>query len=528
MPMLEAGSAWPPEGYGEAMSAVQRDAAILSGDPASLRRVYNNRPRPYRHRAQYNGGIVGSAARGLLGSPEGMDGEQGRVHIDKHLPVAADLVEAAAALMTDQPPKLTLHEDDAENKEAAEALEVLTGTDQFAADWSDTVYKAGGLGWMYGRVVWNQEIQQHPWVEWVDADRGMCEFQNGRPVSFTFWDTYEDPHGQAGSSYWRLVQHHTPGWIEYQLFHGSDKNLGRAVPFDDCPHTAYLADTPGLENGTMLATGAEGLTAAILPNYKSRMEWRDSPTLQHYSASDVSRGGDIWFDIDKTWTDLTHEAEAARARIFVSEELMVSGPPGQGKYFEWARDVFKLASSGMADEAGHIELVQPDIRVEKYLNLLEAATRKAIDAVGLSPITVGMDAQATGDMTATETRARSDRSIKTVNVKGRMQRAHLSTLCTAYLQVDAALNGYQPPEKPVNVALPNPVQETNRDISEEVTQRYTAGVQSLKASVTRLHPEWTEAEIEAEVEQIIKEERSRAGVDPFSIGQDEYPGDDSE
>lgn len=521
MPMPAPKSPWPLPEFKKAIDAIRYDDAVISGRLDVIndhRRDATKARRPYTARGQYNGGLVGATTRAFLGRPSrGVAASESHM-ISHHLPIADELVTAMADHMAGKPPLAKLAPEDEGNTRAAEALEKLVTSDQFAADWWHAVHKAGALGWVFGRVVWNEEVQPDPWIQWVDADGGMAEFENGRQVAVLFWDTFKKADSKTVH---RLLQRHTPGQIEYQLFEGEEDNLGMVVPFTDCPETAYLAELEGLRDGTTLVTGASMPTAHMMGNYRPRHEWRHLNPLRYYAVSDVARAGSIFEVIDTNWSQLQHEIEAARGRVMVSEDLLETGNPGDGQFFDWWRDLYPVAQGAAADAKPTIEQIQFNMRVEEYLKAIDAGIRKAISAVGLSPFTVDMDPAASGDMTATETRARTKRTRQTAETKGRMQRAHLSALLTSYLEMDAALNNYPAPTRPVVVSLPDNIEISEREMSDQVVTQHNAGVMSLGLAVRKLHPEFTPDEVKEEI-AAIKAETSYA-PDPFHLPDDVNP-----
>ena len=285
----------------------------------------------------------------------------------------------------------------------------------------------------------------------------------------------------------------------------------------------------GLQDGTVLPTGSELITADMLDNYRPRHAWRQKKLLRYYHTSDVARAAGIFENIDHNWSQLQHEVEAARGRLFVSEELLESDGPGQGSYLDWFRDIYKASMSPSVEAKPTFEQIQFDMRVEQYLTLIDSGIRKAVSALGLSPFTVDMDAQATGEMTATETRARTRRTRATADTKGRHERAHLSHILTAYLHMDALLNGYTPPTKPVVVSLPDQIEVSEQELTGSVTTVYTSGLMSIRAALTKLHPEWTPEEVEAEELRIKQDQAAAMPQDPLlGLGEDMAPLSDSE
>lgn len=286
-----------------------------------------------------------------------------------------------------------------------------------------------------------------------------------------------------------------------------------AVPLTDLPETAYLADLVDQNSG--FNTGTQHLTAVMLLNLDGAQEWRTDPYLRYLGMSDVRKGGDVWAALDQEWTDLLHEVESARARLLIPEHYLKSLGPGNGNAFEWFRDVYTKPRSGDPDAGDTIERIQFEMRVAEYLQVIESLQAKALSSVGWSAITFGSDAQATGDMTATEIRSRSTRTLHTHKTKSRFARAALGELATAWLTIDADLNGYQPPQMPVQVSMREPVEATEDDEARTLSTLRAAGIASLRYAVRRLHPEWTVEEVDAEIRELQAELTGVTPPDPL-------------
>jgi len=502
---------WPPKEYAPALRTVKHDRAWLTGDIRTIKRdtIGDDGPRPYETRAQYNGGIVGGVARGMLGRPAPQAGSSA---IDRHLPVATELTETVGDLLFGNAVGV---EAEGWNEKLYRDLRAYVDTDVFTADMVEAGQKCSALGWEFGRVVWNLDVSPHPWIEWVDADKAFATYEWGRLASVTFVDEYE-----RDRDVYRLTQEHRPGVIEYRLWRGTRDKLGINVPYAELEETAYLEQLVG--NGTILETNSPILTAWQIPNRAKNPAWYGSEQLRFYGKSDIQFAGGLWEDIDKGYTDLWHEVDSARARLLVPDDYLTTLEPGQGTVFDWFRDVYQIGSVGNGDTPPTIERVQFDMRVEQYLQVIEQSTLRAVGAVGLSPMTVGMDAEMGTNMTATEVSARSSKTINTWRARSRYWRAGLQQLITSWGHLDARFNGYQPPQDYVAVSMVEPVRDTDRDRAMTVEAWRNANAVSTHHAVSTLHPEWGEEEVELEVQR-IKEEQGLGQVDPFAIGGDTYP-----
>lgn len=252
----------------------------------------------------------------------------------------------------------------------------------------------------------------------------------------------------------------------------------------------------------------------MIPNGDVNPAWRSHPQLRYYGRSDVDKGRHVWADLDSVHSDFVHDVGSARARLFVHEGILDNLKPGDGQWFDQMRDVYRIAESGNPSE-NQIERVQFQIRTEQYLRARNQLILDGVDAVGLSPITVGKDHDATGQMTAREITARSKKSLETFNKVARQERAGLSRILTAWLWLDADLNNYSPPTRPVLVALHEPVEQTALELAEEIEALQRSGSISMWYRVRKAHPEWDEDEVNAEVERIRADHQAEMPADPF-------------
>lgn len=268
-------------------------------------------------------------------------------------------------------------------------------------------------------------------------------------------------------------------------------------------------------------TGAERATAVMVPNLDRSPQWRTDPYLRYLGMSDVVKGGQVWHSLNLLWTDFMHEVDSAKAKLVVPEHYLRNNGPGRGMSYEWWRDVYTKPQSASADAEETIDRIQFDMRVQEYLDAIQATRLRAVSSAGWSNITFGLE-NASAQMTATEIRARSTRTIHTHKAKSRHARAGLGELLTAWLEMDAQLNNYAPPERPVEVSLAEPVQATELDEATTLQTLRTSGLASVRYGVERLHPEWTPEQVEAEVRELARE--GAAMPDPFlNVGVDEPP-----
>ena len=84
------------------------------------------------------------------------------------------------------PPQFQLAAEDRKNETASAALSAILSSDRFASDAHRAAIFCAALGWVFARVVWDRNISQHPWIEFVDADMGYAQWSHGRVESISF------------------------------------------------------------------------------------------------------------------------------------------------------------------------------------------------------------------------------------------------------------------------------------------------------------------------------------------------------
>ena len=509
---LKTGMDWPPKEWAEALDAVAHDKAWLTGGVAQ-RRSAANAPQPVMHPTQFNGGVVGATSRAILGKPN----RRGSSAKPRHLPVAAELAGTVADLLFGNTPRITADERDGE--QVAEAIQEYTERPVFAARLVEAGKACSATGWRFWRIRWNQELDNHPWVEWLPADKGFASFADEKLTEVTFVDEYR--LSEKDKTVYRMTETHKRGSIEYILWKGTTGQLGMSVPFTEIEQTAYLADVL-TEHPTIMQTNSPHMTAGMVINRATNPAWESKPHLHMYGHSDIQFGGDIWHDIDDAYTELWHEIESARSRLLVSESLLETGAPGSGSAFDWMRDVFPLGDMASADDPGKIEAVQFQLRINEYLQALKFVTLQAVGHFGLSPMSFGMDETATGDMTAREVSMRMKKSVDSWRARSRYWRVGLQDALTSWAYMDALLNGYKPPKYPVNVSMVEPIQDSDADRAATAAEWKNSESASIRTRVRHLHPEWGDTEIDAEVAALEKELGiGRQADNPFLLAPDE-------
>lgn len=472
---------WPPAPWGTVHDDVQMSSAWWQGSPEALVQAYRGRGSdPYT-----------TPWWGKLPKP-------GQMIQRTHVPLPADLVQMSANMLFSDPPRFTVADDT--NTSAQDRLDMLLNTPQQASALLVAGESCAALGDTYGRIVWDPDIADNAWIDYVDADRAIPTFKWGRMVDCTFWTVLG---GTPTGEVWRHLETHKPGRIVHRLFKGEHGHLGTQQPLESHPDTESIgADADGA-----IATGTDRLTAGHVPNQKPNPAYRDDPQLRHLGRADLSPDILPLFDqLDETMSSLLRDVRQGKGRIVIPEHMLDTDGPGRGGRFDMDQEAFTGVSSLSPDASpSSIQSVQFAIRHSEHGAVVEQLTREIIRRVGYSPLTFGMSDERA--QTATEINAKSTSTETTRTAKTRLWSNMLAPLARTLMEVDAYLfrTGVAVGED-VDVEFPPMSQQSDEDIASMVQTAGAAGAMSTDTKVRKLHPDWDDERIGAEVEAIRSEQ----------------------
>ena len=493
MPAPQPNTAWPPKPHDLVLDACRESQVWWTGNPNELADYYG---------ATYGGASFGPQTLGgrWRAAWQAFWGRQHKVSDPKrlHVPVAADICRVSAATLFSSPPFYTSAD---ENETVQDRLDLIVNTPQHHSALLVAGESASALSGTYGRVVWDNTIQDHAWIDFVDADRAIPTFRWGHLTEVTFWTELpsDDEH-----TVWRHLEHYLPGQIDHYLFEGTKDNLGAVRALGDHPATAALPDIVG--------TGTDKLAAAYCPNRRPNPAWRSTPGLKDLGRSDLTSDMIHLLDaMDQTWSSWMNDLEIGRGRVFASEELLKRNRPGQGTTFDYDQTLYSPVGMGTRDggEATVLEAHQFAIRVQEHNETFEHLLRRAVSLAGFSPITFGLqDEVAT---TATEVDAKERDTNATRQARIRLWSSPLDHLVTTLLEVDAHVFGTGAVGE-VEVEF-QPMHQQSDDARAQTVQLWMAAQSaSTETRVRYLHPDWDDERVQSEVALILDENAAPISV----------------
>jgi hypothetical protein len=243
--------------------------------------------------------------------------------------------------------------------------------------------------------------------------------------------------------------------------------------------------------------------------------------------------------LDETYTSWIDELRRARGRIIVPEQWLSRDGTDGKFYFDEDQTAFvRLPNMGPPGEEGGegITLVQFDIRAEQHRATAMELIDRIITAAGYSPQSFGLSTEGRAE-SGTALRIRERKSLMTTTRKQRYFQRPLEDILHLMLQVDKQYFGTRDTDlnmRPV-VTFADSIQESLGEMGEALSKIAQAQAASTDTKVRWLHPDWTEEQIQKEVEEINKEQgitidgpdavsgsfpRPGAGMDIHPMGED--------
>lgn len=267
--------------------------------------------------------------------------------------------------------------------------------------------------------------------------------------------------------------------------------------------------------------------------------------VAQYEKDDYTQNISFYDTMDETLSTRMDEARRGKLMRFISKDLLEVDPEtGQIKKFKDFDLDFMAIASGAGADGSKIETSKVDIDQEKYNNSLLADLAMVLPNVGLSATTLGrylggQEGQAlNADREKLTIKTRND-LIKTVWTNTLydfiVKTIKLSRFAAAYngvkgepyeatvIDEETGLAGTVKGLK-ANTELPdfgiefeNYDKPTDTEKQAAINALYAAGTASLDQTIRDLRPNWTEEQIDAEVQK-IKDDKGISAMDLMNMG----------
>lgn len=412
-----------------------------------------------------------------------------------HVPVANDIAETSSSFLFGESPIIRFASDSEEMKDNQKQLDDMLTKSGFYSKILEGAEIASAIGGTYLKVAWDSELSEHPIPMVVQCEQAFPTFKFGKLIKVTL--VYEISND--GSTVYRLAETIERGKITNELYRGSSDNLGNLVKLSECEETKELEE---------VVDTADVMTCIYIPNLLPNKLNRQSPM----GRSDYQGQETLMDALDEVFSAWMVDVQIARGKIHV--------PSGYVKELEGGKTKFNIDTM-MYEEldvdptsmTNPIEATQFEIRAEQFektcLNLLD----RIITSSGYSPQSFGLNIAGRAE-SGTALNVRERKSFSTTNKKQAYWEGGLKEFIKAMCVIKQTfLGGNFTCELDVNIAFSDGISNNMSEVSNSVKTLSDAKAISTDTKVRMVHPEWTDEQVEQEVERILNDDSAGIPMD---------------
>lgn len=544
MPLPLNDTVWPPLGVRSMYTKMAEWAAWYSGEPSRIIDVYSAIPN------LNNGGQTPwwrFWSRARAGATE--NAQRAQIHV----PIASDLAALSGSLLFGEPPRIRIRRDEDEEeddtcpqcgmpmasdaephpdvphtmdmalagamppgpparpkpapdspaeKTEARLLEIVEKGDVYAR-LVEAAETAAALGGVFIYPVWDTDFKDFPIMAVAQADNAIPEFNYGFLTAVTFWrDLTVD-----GVRWFRHVERHEvqgrgdarKAVVLNGLFVGTQWSLGTQEPLSARPETANLMPVVELP--------FKELDVEYVPNIRPNRLWRSLGV----GVPDIQGSETLLDALDETYASWMRDIRLAKARIIVPRDyLRPDVNNGNAPSFDIDQEIYvpMEMEPGLSQDSRALMAHQFQIRYLEHAETAKDLVARIVSNAGYVPGSLGLDAP---QKTGAGLRVSEHKTLLTLRKKSGWWRTAIANCLYHMLQIDAEIfkSGIEPMRPTVITSdsiIDNPL-----ELAQTAMALKTAESASIETRVRLVHPDWSEPEVDAEVDRIQEELASAAG-----------------
>lgn len=399
--------------------------------------------------------------------------------VETYIPVPwpRELCRFSAALLFSTTPRVTSTQD----KELLGKIEQVNDFGAFAVKGGVQVAREGRLGI---RVIKDPDIDPKiPLLALVPEDNILWDIRHG---SFYAGGTVivtrkPDPSSKV---VFRLFEEHTTGWVRYNLYEGTEGELGKEVALSKFGPFANLPQE--------YATGLDRPT--LIP-------WENVPGAE----SDLMGLGPVFDTLNEAESLLLSRTRKSQPHTFVDRSMLdETGKLDLEGYHIVGGSRMRpaIGTNGM----DLIKTVDPKVDFVQHIQYTNHLTQLMVTCAGYAPLTWGIEGH-----TASIQRAVSGYAMKLSQLRtllNRSQKEHMALEAFGYAIATALAMADGSPhvaDRLPSIQLGDGLPDDALDGAQEVLFLRQAVAASTETLVKTIHPTWSDGEIEEEVARIEAE-----------------------
>lgn len=533
MPLPSADQPWPPLTLQHAYDKMTEWAAWYSGDPSRLVEVYNTVQTPTSGAPWW---------RFWSRANQGRDGFSQRAQV--HVPLASDLAALSGALLFGEPPKVRvrvaraddvadepapqspmdaamgkapeprkLKPETPEDKSEKRLLEIIEEGGVFGR-LVEAAEGAAAIGGIYIYPVWDKDLRDFPIMAIAQSDMAVPEFKHGFLTAVTFHRTVKN----EGQRVFRLLERHeVEGTGESRkavvlsaMYEGTGARLGQRTSLG-------IGDSFDRPPEARVELPFKELDVEYIPNIRPNRLWR----AEYLGVPDIQGSESLLDALDEVYASWMRDIRLAKARILVPREyLRPDVDDNNSPVFDLDQEIYvgMDMEPGMTQDSRSMLAHQFAIRYQEHRETSREIMDRIVSNAGYSPASIGHSSDSGDQSTGTALRIAEHKTLLTLRRKGAWWRPAVANTLHRMMLIDAEIfeSGVEAIRPVVDISdsiIDNPL-----ELAQTALALNTALAASIETRVRIVNPDWSEAEVDAEVIR-IQNEQDAAKPPPPTIGQ---------
>lgn len=422
-----------------------------------------------------------------------------------HVPIAADIAATGANLLFGEEPRYSIYDESlGSTEDASQArLEAIIRENGLNQKLHEAAESAAAAGDVFLKCRYDKKRKDMPAIAVVRGQDALPEYMFDTLQCIHFFSTLRIDN--KSGKIWRVYERYEAGRILTAIYCGDAGRLGTQ---DDETLRAL-----GIE--PEVRTPVDQLLAAHIVNIKPSRLW---PT-DDKGRSDFEGLRDLMDSLDEVYTSWMRDIRLAKSRLIVPAEFLRRNNADlfrEGSYtYDFDEDVETLVALDIGGDGVEMKITpsQFDIRAQEHAATYESTLRAIIGMAGYSPQTFGLDINGSAQ-SGTARRIMEKKSLATNAKKQAYWIKPLESFLTAVMFLDKALYGNAKlhDDDSVRVELRDPSATDPGEMASTVSLMEAAMAASTEVKVRVLHPDWSNKQIEEEVQRIYVEK----GVPSFT------------
>lgn len=418
-----------------------------------------------------------------------------------HIPLPSEIATYSSDLLFGERPKITVEN----NKKMENRLNKIFVDNKIWQKLSMAGEISAVFGSVYLKVIIDKNLLLSPIVSVVSPDNAYPIFNKGVLTSICFLKEHDLQEGIA-----RVFETYSKGKIETFVYLGDESSLGSKCSLNDFEFTRDIDEVFLLEENLFLAT----FIPNILPNLDGNF---------FEGRSDFSGVIGLFDALDEAYSSWIRDISLGKARLIVPFEYLGGssndlfselgidvGFNKRPKVFNFNKEDELYVAMDIDTEGKQVQpvMTQFDIRSTEHRETCLELLQRIISKCGYSPQSFGLNISGYSE-SGVALNIRERKSFLTKSKKENLWGEALVPFFEMLLAIDniyfqGSLNREN--DVKVNIEFSDSITYNATEVAEVIgTLKGSNGI-STRTMVEKVHPSWSDAQVEKEVEDIKNEE----------------------